>query len=283
MTVAGCGGTTAATDAGVGTDASAATDAAAVDAAHVSNDAGGPIDAALPIDAAHVDVDANAPATGTIVPLYTDPSDDTWTQLAAAATAHPTVRIVAVINPNNGPTAHVDAAYTTGIAALQAAHVVVVGYVATGYGLRASPSVGADVSLYAAQYPTLDGIFFDEAAIYETGHETTYTIECAHARDAHFDFLIANPGTTPHPAYAGLFDVALVYESDGTPTAASLAQFVSTRSYAGIIPYAVHTLDAAYVASIRNDVEYVYVTDDDLPNPWDTLPSYFDALLTALE
>ena len=91
------------------------------------------------------------------------------------------------------------------------------------------------------------------------------------------------PGTAPITAYAGLFDVALVYESNGAPAAAALAPFASARAAAGNIPYSVATLDPAYVASVRADVEYVYLTDDDLPNPWDTLPTYFDALLTALE
>ncbi len=27
----------------------------------------------------------------------------------------------------------------------------------------------------------------------------------------------------------------------------------------------------------------VYITDDDLPNPWDSVTSYFDPLLAALE
>jgi hypothetical protein len=220
---------------------------------------------------------------GTIVPLYTDPSDATWTQLVAAAHAHPTVAIVAVINPNSGPTPTADAAYTAGIVSLQGAGVTVVGYVATGYGTRAQSAVDGDIDLYRSEYPTLDGIFFDEAAIYEAGHEGFYGAIAVHARTASFAMLVANPGTTPLDAYAALFDVSLVYESDGTPTRASLDAFAPTRTHCGIIPYAVAALDPAYVASIRPDVAWIYLTDDDLPNPWDTLPSYFDGLLAALE
>lgn len=262
-------------DAGV--DAGSLVDAG-VDAGPVA-DGGPPADAAVE---AGTDAGA-APLTGTIVPLYTYPTDATWTDIATAASAHPSVRVVAVINPNNGPTATVDAAYASGISALQAAGVVVIGYVATGYGTRATSAVDADVDRYVAQYPSLDGIFFDEAAIYETGHETTYTEEATHARDAGYAMLVANPGTTPDAAYEGLFDVAMVYESDGAPAESVLAQFAPHREASAIIPYAVASLDASYLASIRPDVAYVYLTDDDLPNPWDTLPSYFDALLTGLE
>lgn len=265
-----------------GTPANVAPDASIPHDAFVPSDAFGSTDAALSPDAFASDAGAAA-LTGTIVPLYTDPSNATWQTIRAAAMAHPSVRVVAVINPNSGPTASVDPAYTSGIAMLQAAHVVVVGYVATGYGNRLETDVSTDIDAYAAQYPTLDGIFFDEAAIYETGHEARYGAESSHARTAGFDFLIANPGTAPDPAYDDLFDVAMVYESDGAPAATTLAAFAPRRTHCAIIPYAVASLDTAYVASIRDDVAYVYLTDDDLPNPWDTLPSYFDALLAALE
>ena len=33
----------------------------------------------------------------------------------------------------------------------------------------------------------------------------------------------------------------------------------------------------------RKYVGYIYLQNDDLPNPWDSLPSYFDDLLDALE
>jgi hypothetical protein len=37
------------------------------------------------------------------------------------------------------------------------------------------------------------------------------------------------------------------------------------------------------VARPRQHVGFVYLTDDTLPNPYDTLPSYFSSLLAALE
>ena len=77
-------------------------------------------------------------------------------------------------------------------------------------------------------------------------------------------------------------DRASHYESAGTPTLASLKKYAARRDQFGIIPYAT-PLDAAFVEAAAESVRYVYLTDDDLPNPWDALPSYFDALLGALE
>ena len=73
----------------------------------------------------------------------------------------------------------------------------------------------------------------------------------------------------------------LSYESAGTPALSSLSQYAAHRDQFGIIPYAA-TFDAAYVRAAAQSVRYVYLTNDDLPNPWDTLPGYFDALLAAL-
>jgi hypothetical protein len=37
------------------------------------------------------------------------------------------------------------------------------------------------------------------------------------------------------------------------------------------------------VTDARKYVQYIYLQSDDLPNPWDSLPSYFGDLLAALE
>ena len=73
----------------------------------------------------------------------------------------------------------------------------------------------------------------------------------------------------------------LSYESAGTPALGSLSQYAAHRSQFGIIPYAA-SFQATYAKSAAKSVRYVYLTNDDLPNPWDSLPNYFDALLAAL-
>src|SRR5882672_4184561 len=70
---------------------------------------------------ASADGEAGAVAAGTIVPLYTFPTDASWADLVTARKAHPSVRVVAVVNPNSGPGASKNAAFTTGIAKLVAA------------------------------------------------------------------------------------------------------------------------------------------------------------------
>ena len=265
-----------------GTDAPGA-DAAGTDAP--GTDAMAMAEARTPSDApseAAADSGIQPTPFGSIVPLYTDPTDSSWTVIASAAQSHPTVRVVAIINPNSGPTASADQSYATGIPMLQSSGVHVIAYVATGYASRPPGDVQHDIDLYHSQYPSLEGIFFDEAAVYEAGHETLYMQYAQYARSAGLSFVVANPGTAPMSQYIPLFDVTMVYETGGEADPASLAMWACQPHSVGAFAYGIPTLDPAYVTSVRTDVNWIYLTNDTLPNPYDTLPPYFSDLLTAL-
>ena len=86
-----------------------------------------------------------ADVTGTIVPLYTSPSHPSWTAVIAAKKAHPTVPVIAVVNPANGPGSAINAGYVAGIGRLVDAGIKVIGYVATGYTGVPEATVRADI------------------------------------------------------------------------------------------------------------------------------------------
>jgi hypothetical protein len=79
-------------------------------------------------------------------------------------------------------------------------------------------------------------------------------------------------------------DVGLIYESLGLPSTNALTGWHTSypRSNFGIIPYGA-ALDHAFVQQVKAYVGYIYVTNDDLPNPWDSLTPYFADLLADLE
>jgi hypothetical protein len=230
--------------------------------------------------------DASPPppsTTGTIVPLYSDPSDGSWIAIAAAKQQHPSVPVVAIVNPNSGPGASRDASYSTGIGKLQLAGITVIGYVATGYTARGIPAVEADIDRWKSFYPTIQGIFFDEQSN-QTGDEAFYRTVSQYAKANALSFTVGNPGADTGPTYVGVVDVGLIYESLGLPNTNTLSGWHTSypRSNFGIIPYGA-ALDHAYVTSAKAYVGYVYVTSDTLPNPWDSLPPYFADLLADLE
>jgi len=223
------------------------------------------------------------PSGATIVPLYTDPEHSSWAALIAAKKAHPTVGIIAVVNPNSGPDSAVRATYTAGIAKLIAANIRVLGYVGTDYTARTPATVKADVDRWKMFYPGLHGIFFDEQS--NKAEDVAYYKDLSqYAKSQGLSYTVGNPGADTAEAFVGALDMMLIYESDGIPALSRLQGWHTKHapSNFGIIPYAT-ALDAAFVREARKHVGYIYLQNDDLPNPWDSLPSYFDDLLEALE
>jgi hypothetical protein len=41
--------------------------------------------------------------------------------------------------------------------------------------------------------------------------------------------------------------------------------------------------DESFVANATQHVGYMYITDDDLPNPYDSLPDYLATLVSAID
>jgi hypothetical protein len=222
-------------------------------------------------------------STGTIVPLYTPPTDPSWDLVAAAKRQHPTVPVYAVINPANGPGGGVDANYAAGISKLTDAGVKVLGYVRTGYASRAQSDVKVDVDHWHGWYPQVQGIFFDEES-YRDGNDSYYRALTAYAKLNGLSFTVGNPGVDSAPSFVGACDVTLIYESRGLPSLDKLQGWHSNyaRTYFGIIPYGTQ-LDDTFVRNAKAYVGYIYVNADLLPNPWDSVASYFPQLLADLE
>jgi hypothetical protein len=210
-------------------------------------------------------------ASGSIVPLYAYPTDPSWDTIIAAKSAHPAVDVRAIINPDSGPGPNQDAFFAQGITNLDTAGIAVLGYVATTYGAKPAADVHAEIDTYK----------MESAA----GAEAYYTELTTYAKAQGFVVTVGNPGTDVAPSYVGTVDTIFIYESAGLPDPSSLGGWHTgyDPSNFGIIPYDVPTLDTDFVTQARAFVRFVYLTDDVLDNPWNTLPPYFSDLLAALE
>lgn len=223
--------------------------------------------------------------SGCLVPLYAYPTDPSYARLIALKEQASTVPVLAVINPGTtGAGPRRDPAFADGITRLGRAGIEVAGYVSLGYGARTRGEVESELAHYRAWYPAIHTIFYDEVATDESAlPEHAKLVDVAHAQG--FDRVLANPGTTPPPALAELFDVTVVYESPGLPSLELLAQLGDTVAAGKLaaLAYDVAALDGDYLLDAVRHVSYVFVTDDVLDNPYDTLPPYLHALLTQLE
>lgn len=215
---------------------------------------------------------------GVVIPLYIYPGPS-WQQVIQEKQANPGVPIVAVINPDSGPGASQDPYFVEGIEQLQSAGIIVVGYVYTNYGYRSISSAENDVNEYKEWY-NVDGILFDEMANVN-GFEDYYSTLNSYAKSLGFSLTIANPGTLVSSTYFGIVDCLVISESSDVPSADYIESSLygySPRNFA-IVSYDVSTLNQTYLNDLSNYVSFIYMTNDNLPNPYDTLPSYFGSLV----
>jgi hypothetical protein len=219
--------------------------------------------------------------TGIMIPLYTYPGS-TWTNVIAVQNANPGVPIVAIINPNSGPGATMDPNYVSGILNLQAAGVTVIGYVPTGYGSRSIAAVESMVNDYKSWYP-VTGIFFDEMANV-VGYENYYSTLNAYAKSLGFTYTVGNPGADTIPSYIGTVDTIVIYENQGLPSLSSLEGWHSQygKDNFAMMAYGVQSVNQSYPSTASPHVGYIYITNAELPNPYDALPPYLAVVASAL-
>jgi hypothetical protein len=87
------------------------------------------------------------------------------------------------------------------------------------------------------------------------------------------------------PSYKGTVDTLTIYEGSGVPSLGYLGGGWHSnygKQNFNFVAYRVPTLDQAYITNAAKYVGYMYITNDDLPNPWDTLPPYLEQLVTIL-
>lgn len=225
-----------------------------------------------------------------LVPAYSYPTGEGlefWNKLIEAASRVP---IVVIANPNNGPGAQQDENYSKVIARAQATGIRVVGYVATGYARRELAEVKRDVDRWKTLYSNVEGVFFDEQS--SSADDIGYYRDLSGYARAAFSnsLLVANPGTECAEAYltSRVFDVICIFENGGSYDsflAPSVTNLAKHMHFAGLLHSQANpnvALSNLHQAAEKN-LSYFFVTDDERPNPWDKLPSYWDREVAAIE
>ena len=222
-----------------------------------------------------------AAQTGIIVPLYQYPGEE-WDRLIAIKLNNTSVPIVAVVNPDSGVGPTKNPEYVSAILDLKEAGIVVLGYVWTEYGARSSSEVRAEITKYKRWY-SVDGIFFDAMSNLR-GKLKYYNNLDDFVKGKGLTMTVGNPGTDTRRIYVGSVDNIVIRENSGLPTLSFLGGWHSDfdKSNFSFVSYDVESLDSSFVASASEHVAYMYITDDDLPNPYDSLPPYLEELAEAV-
>ncbi len=264
---------------------------------------------------------ATATSMELLVPAYFYPAagGSDWDRLAAAAKSG--VTITAIMNPASGPGDMANADYMRAIRAVQDTGGRVLGYVPSGYmgravnpGSSCLPANGrtytsADIIGCAARYQKfyhIDGIFIDEMGPPKSGAPEgevvafyTAVYDGLKALDPRWT-VMGNPGTaapetllrqktkgTARAGDKGGADVLVTFENRaanyaGAKPTTYVARHPASR-FANILieTGAKFDIRATVALATARHVGYFYATDRLLPNPYDKLPTYWDALLEA--
>ena len=232
-------------------------------------------------------------AKGLLIPAYFYPTwwdaeTNRWDEVVEAAARVP---VVAIINPGSGPGTESNADYTRAVDEVRQAGGRLIGYVHTSYTARDSATVLAEVDRYYDWYG-VDGIFFDEVTNGADADHLAYYRACfehVRARDAEA-LVVLNPGTDTPADYLDVSTQMMIFEKDhaNNPLTAwsprswvggTEAQRVSVLSH-NVPDEAAMRAALAYADSVN--AGWFYITDDVLPNPWDTLPGYWEALVDGV-
>ena len=225
-------------------------------------------------------VHAASNSVGIAIPLYTYPTDSSWSAVIHAKQAYPNVPFIAIINPSSGPGTSQDSNYVQGIKNLQAAGIKVLGYVDTAYGGDSVSSVESNVNLYHQWYG-VNGIFFDDMSN-QAAYETYYSTLTSYVHSLiPGSTTLGNPGTSVPTGFIGTMDVLCIYESSGYPSLSFITYPGYSTSNFYMVAFGV-SLNTSFLTNAAGSVAWVYVTDATLPNPYDVLPSYFTSEVAAL-
>ena len=219
---------------------------------------------------------------GINVALYFDPP---WDLLIELKNQYPNLPVNGVINPANGPGEAIDNEIAAEVLQLQAAGITVLGYTFTNNCQRPiTDGISEDIDKYREWY-NVDGIFYDELNCQEADLEYVETLdELANSRGALFT--IGNPGTGIPESFIGILDNYIIYEDRGLPALSLIEErtFGLDKRHFSITAFGVPEteINSDYILALSELVQYIYITDDDLPNPYDTFSSYIDELFAIL-
>ena len=186
-----------------------------------------------------------------------------------------------IVNPNSGPGESTDSNYVKFIDDLVANNKKPIGYIYTKWGKRDISEVEADIDTWLALYPNIKGFFIDEAS--SSKEEFSYYQELSRYIKAKKELSITlNPGTPSDEIYYSIADTIVVFESPIRELNTSKDYCQSFSSKSALIVYGANKTQMQDTLH-QNSCSYFYITDDSLPNPYDTLPSFLDEEIKLLK
>ncbi len=216
---------------------------------------------------------------GIIMPVYTENS----AQFNAAYAAAEKVPFVAIINPDDGPgTSRLNSLrdFSNGI---KARGGQVIGYINSYYGGLSWDEAEEQMDAYYSFYG-VQGYFIDEVA---TNISSYYNTMKGRAKGR---YLVMNPGTSAPSSYNNFSTGIVTYENplggdQSSPFLSYGNNLSSSSTLSAAIIYSAPTaanMQACVDRAVAQGYDYIYVTNDNNPNPFDGIPAYWTEEIAAV-
>ena len=142
--------------------------------------------------------------------------------------------------------------------------------------------------LYNDQF-NIDGIFLDETST-NVADLTYYSELYTYIQGKpNLDLVFLNAGTNIDEAFLSVADTIVVFEDSGAAWQNYQPDSYLANHTADRFAFLAHSvanaaaIDSYLDLAVSRNIGYVYLTDDILDNPWDTLPAYWQDLLDTIE
>lgn len=201
---------------------------------------------------------------------------------------HKSVHFNIYINPDSGPPDSENTDFTAGFALLKqngnASHLKIYGYVPTGFGAVSINTVRSDIDKYYQFWPNdINGILIDEMTNI-AGSESYYQsiTDYLHSNYGNDQITIGNPGTSTSAAYINTVDEIQISETTDYPTLNAMqtatmnGAFNKNKFHIGIHSATVY--NAPLMTEFSKLAGNLFITNDVLPNPYDTLSGFLQPM-----
>lgn len=232
---------------------------------------------------------------GIIIPFYIYPSNaftnPDYDNIINLAKTYPEVPITVIINNANGAGAAVDLNFSAAIKRLHGADIKILGYVDSSFTTIPLATVEAEVDKWKSFYPEVDGIFVDQQTNDDNAVHSQYYVDLTtYVHSKGFFPCIANPGSPTLERYfkEHTADVILTWENNYYPDEATQrGNFQGGYSdYSiykrGALVHSQAILDMGQLQLLSKYNGYIYITNNTLPNPWNTVSPYTEETIRAL-
>jgi effector-binding domain-containing protein len=226
---------------------------------------------------------------GLLLPLYIYPSSGINTpefqQLITLKKSFPNIPFYGIINPNNGPGNSIDTNYANISKELNKEGIILLGYIHSTYANRNATILKQEMLNWSLFYPEIKGFFIDEMSYENNDTKINYYYDILNYSKSTLGYSIhiGNPGIPVDSRYYSdlEFNFIVMYENSNYPT---LTEFQTNQMYKdrkAVLIYNQNYNESLLQTSLDNS-NLIYLTNDNLPNPWDSLGNELDKVLNQI-